>query len=545
MKNKIMFRLFFYFAVSFVVFAIVIGIIFSVLFSNHNAEIHKAQLERRAVGIADTLSEMIQVDMRRGMGHGMVPGHGRHGMMQGYGHHGMMQGGIGAYLGFIEDIAMSDVWIVDRYLNQITFGRRHMRLAGITYGDLPAGAERIVSDAFDGRTSVSEVFSAFLETPTITVATPIFAGGDAVGVVLLHSHMADINDATDGGLLILFISMTVAVFVSFFVAAALSSHFTKPLGKMKKAAFLISGGDYSARTGVNQSDEIGKLAEVLDDMAGKLAASAQEGAKLDQLRRDFVANISHELRTPVTVIRGSLEAICDGVVTDPAKMEQYNRQMLSESVYLERLVSDLLDLARLQNPDFETEKCDVSLKDVTDDVVRSMGRIAEQKGVGIDFTTKDTGQSDADARHMAADARQNDVESELTADHRDFLVNGDYGRLRQMLIIVLDNAIKFSPAGGTVKIALQHTEHTKAENVESGKTVNLTISDEGPGIPSDDIPYIFERFYKERSEQNKTGTGLGLAIAKQIADRHDAKITVKNGTDKGAEFTFTFPAKTA
>jgi signal transduction histidine kinase len=110
-------------------------------------------------------------------------------------------------------------------------------------------------------------------------------------------------------------------------------------------------------------------------------------------------------------------------------------------------------------------------------------------------------------------------------------VYGDYGRLRQLQIILLDNAIKFSPQGGVVEIALMKEQDR----------IILSISDQGPGIEEQDLPYIFDRFYKQRSEENKSGTGLGLAIAKQIADRHHATIKAINRPETGSTFIFTIP----
>jgi signal transduction histidine kinase len=237
-------------------------------------------------------------------------------------------------------------------------------------------------------------------------------------------------------------------------------------------------------------------------MATKLDTASKESAKLDKLRQDFVANISLELRTPVTVIRGSLEALCDGVVSEPAMVADYHRQMLAESIYMERLVSDLIDLARLQNPDFAVEKREVDLKDIAVDAVRSIRRIADIKHVNV----------------------------RLSYLGDDFIVCGDYSRLRQLLLILLDNAVKFSPEGKNVHVVLSRSQGISM----------LSVADEGPGIAPEDLPYIFERFYKQRSEANKNGTGLGLAIAKQIADRHNAIIEAKNRPDAGAEFVLTY-----
>lgn len=492
MKSKILHRLILYFVTSFIVFALIIGIVFSVLFSQHNTDVYKAELEKRAVNIASILS-------------GFFAGGGQTNTMTGHSgmtSHGMgMMSGYGAFLRFTEDIAMSDVWIVDRDLAQITFGHGHM---GLTFEDLPEGAEKVILETFGGKTSFSESFSEYLDAPSLSVAAPITVDGHVTGAVLLHSQISDIRETTGGGLVILIVSMIAAVILSVFVAIALSSRFTKPLGKMKDAALRISGGDYSVTTGVKQSDEIGELAAVMDIMAGKLAAVSQESANLEKLRQDFTANISHELRTPVTVIRGSLEALCEGVVTGRDKVSEYHHQMLEECMYLDRLVSDLLDLARLQNPGFVIEKQVIDLKGVATDAMRAMTRIAEPKGVKLIF----------DCAHECC------------------LTIGDDGRLRQMLVIILDNAIKFSSAGMRVYTILSQDEDT----------LKLTIKDEGAGILPGDMPYLFERFYKQRSEQNKTGTGLGLAIAKQIADRHGASVEVTSAQNEGAAFCFTFQA---
>ncbi|MDR2939237.1 MAG: HAMP domain-containing histidine kinase [Clostridiales bacterium] len=484
LKNKILYRLIFYFVTSFIVFAAVIGIIFTVLFSTYNMDGHKNELERRARSIAETLSGYFEPRKQGGSNMG----------------HGNGMGGYGAYLRFIEGIAMSDIWIVDNSLEQITFGHGQ---SNINLKDLPEGADQTVMRAFAGETSVSENFSVFLETPTITAATPItLSDGTVAGAVLLHSQVSDVYKVTSGGIVTLIISMAAAVFISVYVAFLLSSHFTKPLAKMKAAALKVGKGDYSVSTGVKQSDEIGELALVIDNMAKKLALSSEESVKLENLRRDFIANISHELRTPVTVIRGSLEALCDGVVTDSKKVTEYHQQMFSESLYLERLVSDLLDLARLQNPDFKIEAQDVDFKSIIEDVIRSMKRIADSKNIVLEFACA----------------------GEI------FIINGDYARLRQMLIVILDNAVKFSPEGESVYITLVKTE----------TEVKLAIRDKGCGVPPEDVPHIFDRFYKQRSEKNKTGTGLGLAIAKQIADRHGAIIEVVSGKGKGSAFVVTF-----
>jgi signal transduction histidine kinase len=485
-KNKIYFRLLLYFSGSLLTFSLLIGLVFFSLFSRHSMDLHKTELGNQARRIAHSLAGLETDSPEHG------PNHGKMGRGRGYGSH----------LRFLNDLTEADVWIVDLSLKQIERGHGQASLA---YQDLPPGAENVILAALDGRPTFSENFGAFLGQPSLTVATPIILpGGEIAGAVVLHEQIESIWQTTRSGLLILLFSMGTAIVVSFFIAGILARHFTRPLRKMKTAALKISGGDYRAATGVAQDDEIGELAGALDRMAAKLDLASRESAKLEKLRRDFVANISHELRTPVTVIRGSLEALHDGVVSEPDTVADYHRQMLTESIYLERLITDLLNLARLQNPDFVMDMQAVNLPEIAADALRGMRRGAQAKNVAL--------------------------KQELDTNGGGFTLQGDYGRLRQMLMIVLDNAIKFSPAGATVGLQIK----------QAAKGFTLSVHDNGPGIPPAELPHIFERFHRQRSEENKTGTGLGLAIAKQIAARHGVTIEVRSEPGRGTTFYFHF-----
>ena len=269
--------------------------------------------------------------------------------------------------------------------------------------------------------------------------------------------------------------------------------------KMKKIAERLAERDYSARTNIKQNDEIGELARTLDILAERLELADAESQKLEKLRREFIANISHELRTPVTVIRGSLEALRDGVVTEKADVEEFHEQMYKESLFLQRLINDLLDLSRLQNTDFPIEKSPLNLVDVIHDAVRSGRQLGADKKLQI------TGSADKDI----------------------YMLNGDYGRLRQMLMIFLHNSIKFSPEGSEIKLELAGNR--------------LKLIDHGCGIKEEDIPHAFDRFYKARNEHNKSGSGLGLAIAKQIAQRHDMQLELQSKLGEGTTIIIGLP----
>ena len=181
----------------------------------------------------------------------------------------------------------------------------------------------------------------------------------------------------------------------------------------------------------------------------------------------------------------------DQVVTQADQVEDYYKQMLDESIYLQRLVNDLLELSRLRNLDFNIDKESLNFSDVIDDTLRSVEYMAKNKNIIIN--------------------------SEL--DNRVFMMEGDYGRIRQMLLIILDNAIKFSPSGEKIDIDF--------------KNGVLTIRDNGIGIPKEDLPYIFDRFTRIKTEENKKGTGLGLAIAKEIAQRHNIEISIDSEENIG------------
>ncbi len=369
---------------------------------------------------------------------------------------GRAMSGYGGYMRFLGDIAGSDVWIIDREYNLLTPGRGQMQ-GGYTYGDLPTNAEEIIEEVFADKKVFSEGFSEVLSKPTLTVGVPIKSQTDGViGVVLLHSPVNDADLAIGQGIMILSVSITLGFLVSFVLSLWLSKRFTDPI----------------------------------------FAKEAENALATEKIRRDFVANVSHELKTPVTVLRGSLEALTEKVVTDPAKVEDYHIQMLAETKFLERLVGDLLELSRLQNMDFAIEKREISICDVLSDVARSAEQLAIAKNITIKVTK--------------------------TTDISEY--KGDYGRLRQMLMIVLNNAIKFSNKGGIVEI-----KYTKDY---------ISVKDNGIGISKEHLPHIFDRFYKSHTEDNKTGTGLGLAIALQIAIRHNIKLTAHNNEDGGAIFTF-------
>ena len=229
--------------------------------------------------------------------------------------------------------------------------------------------------------------------------------------------------------------------------------------------------------------------------------------RADRVRRDFVANVSHELRTPLTAVRGYVEALLDGG-SDAASSRRFLEIISRHTMRMERLVRDLLRLARLdagQEPR-ETVACSVSALFV---------------GVEGDLLT-------------TLEARDVRVEHEIAADTQ--TVHGDPAGLHDLLRNLLENAVNYSPEGGVVTMAAHR----------SGRSVVITVSDQGPGIPETDLPRVFERFYRvdkarSRSDRDPGGTGLGLAIVRHLVELHGGRVTAANGRERGAVFTVELP----
>lgn len=235
-----------------------------------------------------------------------------------------------------------------------------------------------------------------------------------------------------------------------------------------------------------------------------LVQDISQSERLEQLRRDFVANVSHEFRTPLTVIRGSVEGLVDGMVENSEDIKRYHQRILSETRGLERLVGDLMELSRLQSGKIMIHKNRVHISSLLADLVKSLQTIADQKEIKILYQP----------------------ESDLPP----FL--GDYDRLRQLFVIFLDNAIKYSPPNTLVWVESRILENN---------TLSIIIRDQGYGIAADELPYIWDRFYKVDSSRKGLGTGLGLAIAKHLLELHDGKVSVQSELGKGTEIEIKLP----
>lgn len=231
-----------------------------------------------------------------------------------------------------------------------------------------------------------------------------------------------------------------------------------------------------------------------------------EQVRLDKLRSDFIANVSHELRTPIAMLIGYSEALLDDVVSDEEERNEMTRIIYDESQRMSRLVNDLLDLARMENGHTTLYKEPVPVVNMLERITQKFTQVAKEKKVQLNF----------------------DSELSTTVE-----INVDEDRIEQVLTNLIDNAIRHTPTDGSVTVSVEH-ELSYAK---------IKVADTGEGIPQEDLPFVFERFYKadKARTRSKSGTGLGLSIARNIVEAHKGNIRVSSEVGKGTTFTFYLP----
>ena len=349
------------------------------------------------------------------------------------------------------------------------------------------------------------------EERMVVVGVPIIlSNGKVDGAVVINSPVAAVNDFLRHIYWFIGLGALAGLLLSFVVVQLLTRSLVRPLRAMQSTTGAMAKGDYSARVRVDSNDEIGRLGGSINQLAEDLGQFMLEAAKTEKLRRDFIANVSHELRTPLTIIRGYSEAIVDGTVVDQAQIDSFLHMVRDEAVRLERLIKSLLEMSKLQTAESGHSFTSVRLTEVIQHVQQMMLPLAEAKQISLLVET------DPDLLPVA----------------------GDRDRLIQLLLILADNAVKYTPSGGAVTLSLKQTE--------TG-VVRCRVQDSGIGIPAEDLPYIWERFYKvdKSHRQDESGAGLGLAIARQIIDLHKATVNVASEPGAGTLIELEFRTENA
>lgn len=478
-----------------------------------------------------------------------------------------------------------------------------------------------VLDSLTGGVGVAIRHSSTLDTDMMYVAVPIMQEDRPVGFLRLAMPLAEIRGAFFRLWSAVVVAVSLAVFFTILISLGLSKRLTEPIEKLTEFARRISGGDFDCRAKLESKDEIGELAEALNqmsvtirdkvtlisdgkskleavlgsmangiifvnkkgqidlinpaaerflsfagresigmphdavirhpelsalineglqggrtveqemkiaypdetffevfispirDQAGKLTGvvavlrDITEKRKLERMRRDFVANVSHELKTPVTAIKGFTETLLDGALNDEKASREFVEIIDNEAERLKRLIQDLLDLSRIEAKQVKLRRLPVDISSIVGDTVLKLRGQAESLNVALSVNFPEV----------------------------PVMAEADRDLIEQVLVNLVDNALKYTPAGGRVDI----------EVAEKGKDVVIWVRDTGIGIPPEDIDRVFERFYRVDKARSRAqgGTGLGLSIVKHIVEIHGGTVGVNSKPGKGSEFFFTLPKK--
>jgi signal transduction histidine kinase len=333
-------------------------------------------------------------------------------------------------------------------------------------------------------------------------------GGYALSSILTFFNVwfsAQMMFASQHDLLLAIVLLVFAGGMAMALGYFLSSTITDRIHLLKGAAEKLAEGDLQTRVPVNGRDEVAALAGAFNQMASQLEASDKKQHELERMRADLIAWVSHDLQTPLTSIRAIIEALEDGVVDEPAMVKRYLHTAQRDVRLLSVLIDDLFQMAQLDTGGIPLDRAKSSLSDLISDTLESFSELALRQGVKLD------GSVDANVDPVTMDTQ----------------------RIGRVLNNLIGNALQHTPAGGRVEIQARRT----ASGVET------SVSDTGEGIRSEDIPYVFESFYRgDKSRSRATGgAGLGLAISRGIVQAHGGEIKVISEVGNGSQFIFTLP----
>lgn len=471
LTNRLYIRFLCVFGITSSVLVLLVGVVFFRLYSNNVIESFEEQLQTDANKIANNIEEYVLND--------------EHNRFIEY------TEAVQALL----DSQKVDMWIMPNYQSENRLKSRYANTM-IAYRKLSKGMKQVMKKVYrEGEICGNNGYDEIYDEDIIRAGAPINdAGGNVIGGVLLNGMVSARIEAINDVKGIVVFSLIIAWLVALIISLFMSSMLSRPISRIRKTAGLLAKGDYAAKTGMNKNGEIGELAKTVDVLSEKLYTN-------EKMREDFFANVSHELRTPITVIRGYTETLADGIVTEPEKIKHTFERMLKECSGMERLVGDLLTLSKMENADFVLDKETVSLVQIFEDVVKSASVLCNKKNITINFATN---------------------------DEYCFML-GDYDRLRQLFMIIIDNAIKFSKEDSAIDINLCKEEK-----------LLISIRDYGTGIDKEMLPNIFDKFYRSKLRMNEKGSGLGLVIAKHIVDKHDGTIEADSTLGEGTTFKIIF-----
>lgn len=365
--------------------------------------------------------------------------------------------------------------------------------------NVPQISKSIMDEVNNGiELSRRDTLEGVFDTPHLIYASPVYLRDNYVcGTVFVCSASATFDTFIEVIIKTVTISSLWVMLAALIAIYFISERIIYPLKEMSRAAKSFAAGHFDIRVPVRGKDEVAELATAFNNMAQSLES-------LDEMRNNFMSSVSHDMRTPMTTISGFIDCIISGAIP-PEKHEYYLRVIKDEVQRLSRLVATLLDISRIQAGDRKFVMAPFDVCEMGRQVLISFEQKIDNKNLEVEF--------DADSDNM--------------------FVIGDHDAIYQILYNIVDNAVKFSRESGVLKLSVKATD--------KDKKVRVSVYNEGDGIPYEDQPYIFERFFKSDKSRgkDKSGVGLGMFISKAIIEAHNEEIGLRSEPGEFCEFFFT------
>lgn len=382
------------------------------------------------------------------------------------------------------------IWVLDKY----GFVKMHsgdeadqidnMQITGREFAIVSKGKIAV------SRTAFSDIFGSRM----LSVGVPVMENGQVIGSVFLHSSMEGVSNTLERVFFVIWTAAFFAIIMSAFIVYYFSDRIIiRPLEKINSTAKAISKGEFDSRVSLISDDEVGDLAKSFNYMADSLQ-------NLENMRKSFIANVSHELRSPMTSVNGFIVGMLDGTIPQE-KWHYYLDVVHGEIQRLIRLINNLLDLSSLESGKFSLKIGVFDINALIRERIIKFEEKINKKSINVDV--------------IITEGKQNVV--------------GDRDRIDQVLTNLIDNAIKFVPENGSLRISTELKDDK----------ILVSVYNSGKGIPKEEIKYIWDRFHiGDKARTKGAGTGLGLAIARQIINQHKENIWVES-SENGTVFTFT------
>ena len=388
----------------------------------------------------------------------------------------------------ISTFLQTEIWIADRQGIIVADSNRSARTGTLIQNFDPTAAGNL-------HYSVGDYYGLFSED-VLSVCAPITGNYTTYGYVLIHLPLSQLQTTRNNYLNVVYMSGGIIFALSLIILLVFTLTVYVPLKKITEGANEYAGGNLNHHIEVHTQDEMGYLAATLNYMSDELN-------QMEEYQRMFVANVSHDFRSPLTSIKGYLEAIIDGTIP-PDMYEKYLNRVIAETERLNKLTQGLLTMNSLDSKGY-LSRTNFDINRVIKDTVASFEGTCDAKGITF----------------------------ELTFSANTQMVHADLGKIQQVLYNLIDNAIKFSHQNSVIYV----------QSTVKYEKVFVSVKDTGLGIPKDSIKKIWDRFYKSDISRgkDKKGTGLGLAIVKEVIQSHGENIDVVSTEGVGSEFIFSLP----